>query len=158
MRCEIWWRNNRYMLFFLLWRKILWFARSKWTFSFLVVLNINVIVPIMIMTILMCYFYFNTDIDPCSPSQCQNGAFCSPVTCTEYSCTCVGCYNGTNCQNGKLTFPSQSSFLHLFSVFKTSRCSNTFHETTVLRGESFPKMLNIINSCNAFHVFMVIHF
>ena len=41
-----------------------------------------------------------TDIDECASSPCLNGGSCTDDV-NAYQCTCVGGYNGTNCEIGE---------------------------------------------------------
>ena len=43
--------------------------------------------------------YFNTVIDNCRSSPCQNGGSCSN-NANRYSCSCITGYTGNECQTG----------------------------------------------------------
>ena len=46
---------------------------------------------------------FNSDIDECLSSPCQNGGTCTDDV-NGYTCVCDAGYTGTNCKTGKLLF------------------------------------------------------
>ena len=47
--------------------------------------------------------YFAADIDDCAINPCQNGANCEDGI-NEYRCECEPGWQGTNCEQSKLTY------------------------------------------------------
>ncbi|XP_033120853.1 fibropellin-3-like [Anneissia japonica] len=47
----------------------------------------------------LCEAACGVTVTPCSTNPCQNGGACTVVG-SNYTCTCSGCFTGTNCQTG----------------------------------------------------------
>ena len=45
----------------------------------------------------------HTDINECLPNPCGNGGTCKDLI-NGYKCTCVSGYDGTNCDNSKISY------------------------------------------------------
>ena len=62
-----------------------------------------------------------SDINDCSPNQCQNDGVCTDLV-DDYSCKCPAGFTGKNCEISKIISTVLSNFFH---CSKTSSMNNT---------------------------------